>query len=348
MDLVYADLNIAYLVKGQFTSRQYLKVDDRGNLDVLVRGPFWPKNNSWGFARWIERFVDFVDHYLIHNTTPDLIHAHTYLGAIIAHQIKFKYQIPFVTTLHYSGWMDGSIRTLHQNLAIKALNNCNHILPVSRALFDHVKDICTSDHLVIPNFIDQDLFTLPESPIPPAPFTLLSVGDLIERKNWITLIDIFAGFAQEIPESRLVIIGEGPLRNKLEARIDHYGLKDQIHLPGMVHKSRIPSFYHQSHAYVHSSKIESFGITLLEALYCGLPVVAFDNGPTPEIVTKESGMIVPPGDNASFVNALIHLHENLTVYHPARIRRSAIDNFGMSSVIRKLNHVYQQVLGTSI
>ncbi|HWT11302.1 MAG TPA: glycosyltransferase family 4 protein [Allosphingosinicella sp.] len=117
----------------------------------------------------------------------------------------------------------------------------------------------------------------------PAPKTLLAVGRLEEQKDHMTLIGAFARLAERFPDWRLRIVGEGSLRQSLEAQVARLGLGERVSLPGAT--ARIDDEYVAAQLFAMPSSYESFGLTTAEALSHGLPVVGFADCPgTNELV----------------------------------------------------------------
>jgi glycosyltransferase involved in cell wall biosynthesis len=121
---------------------------------------------------------------------------------------------------------------------------------------------------------------------------LLSVGSLREQKDHITLVRAFSQIAKRLPEWDLRIVGEGGMRKIIESEISLLGMQDRIFLKGAT--SRIHCEYEQAQLCVIPSKYESLGLTTLEALAHGLPVVGFDDcsGTNTLIVSGENGILV--------------------------------------------------------
>lgn len=121
---------------------------------------------------------------------------------------------------------------------------------------------------------------------------LLSVGSLREQKDHITLVRAFSQIAKRLPEWNLRIVGEGGMRKIIESEISLLGMQDRIFLKGAT--SRIHCEYEQAQLCVIPSKYESLGLTTLEALAHGLPVVGFDDcsGTNTLIVSGENGILV--------------------------------------------------------
>lgn len=154
---------------------------------------------------------------------------------------------------------------------------------------------------VIPNAANWPLPELlpriePDAIFPAHRRLVLAVGRLEVQKGFDWLIEAFAMQALAHRDWDLVILGDGPERDRLQARIDAAGLAGRIHLPGRA--GNMPLWYQRADLYVMSSRFEGFPNTLLEALMYGVPAVSFDcdTGPRDIIDHEVNGLLVPRGD----------------------------------------------------
>ncbi len=113
---------------------------------------------------------------------------------------------------------------------------------------------------------------------------LVSVGHLIERKGHHLVIEALALLLRTYPDARLVIIGEGEERGRLERQIDQLGLAARVRLAGALPQAELPRWYAAADALVLASSREGWANVLLEAMACGTPVVATRIWGTPEVV----------------------------------------------------------------
>jgi len=130
---------------------------------------------------------------------------------------------------------------------------------------------------------------------PGEPPVVLSVGRLSRQKDFGTLLRAFARVADRRP-ARLVILGEGPDRRMLESLASRLGLEEAVALPGWV--ANPYPWMANAGVYVLSSSWEGLPSVLIEALYCGVPIVATDcvSGPREILDGGEHGLLVPVGD----------------------------------------------------
>lgn len=136
------------------------------------------------------------------------------------------------------------------------------------------------------------------------PPTVLAAGRLTAQKDFPTLLAAFAAVRRSRP-ARLVILGDGPLREELEELVARLGLSDDVSLPGFC-ANPYPAMS-AADVFVLSSRWEGSPGALIEAMYCGAPVVATDcpSGPRQILDGGRHGRLVPVGDAAAMADAIV-------------------------------------------
>jgi glycosyltransferase involved in cell wall biosynthesis len=172
--------------------------------------------------------------------------------------------------------------------------------------------------VVMPFGVDPGRMT-PAAP-PPAGDTggvrLISVGRLVWQKAYPLLLRACARLRERGVDLRLTIIGEGEERQALETLRDQLGLRDRVDLPGALAAAQVATALRAADLFVLSSVSEGFGMVLLEAMACGLPVVAPELNGLPEVVTDgDDGLLFRPGSDEALARAIEAL-----VADPARRR----------------------------
>ena len=143
--------------------------------------------------------------------------------------------------------------------------------------------------VVVPNLVRAPVaVTRPEGQ---APLQIVSLGRLHENKDFGLLIRAFAGLRRSGVEARLTIGGEGPERAALEALATSEGVADSVSFPGWIGDRA--AFFAQADLFVLSSRVEPFGIVVIEAMAHGVPVVATrTDGPLDILSQGETGLLV--------------------------------------------------------
>lgn len=136
----------------------------------------------------------------------------------------------------------------------------------------------------------------------------LFVGGLKRRKNLFFLLEIWRDVVRERGDARLLVVGSGPLRGRLARHASRLGIADHVVFTGYVPERDKVSYYNLADLLLFPSSMEGFGLTVAEAMSCGLPVVASDRGSLPELVPDGvGGFLAGPADRRSFVERTLLL-----------------------------------------
>jgi len=139
---------------------------------------------------------------------------------------------------------------------------------------------------------------------------ILGIGRLVNQKDFYTLLSSFALVKKSMPGAKLIILGEGPQREKLEEKILALGLKEHVAMPGFVDNPY--NYLYNASVFVLSSAWEGFGNVLVEAMATGTPVVSTDcpSGPAEILCDGKYGPLVSPGDIKGLATAIVKILEN--------------------------------------
>lgn len=160
--------------------------------------------------------------------------------------------------------------------------------------------------LSIPNSVPAPSVTASDASVK----TVIAAGRLATIKRYDLLVRAFAKVAGKHPDWRLRIYGDGSQRGKLRTLINDLGMYNQIHLMGVA--SPIEAEWVKGSFAAVTSDSESFGMTIVEAMRCGIPVLSTDCplGPREIIRHGEDGLLVTPGDVDSIADGLLRLMDN--------------------------------------
>ncbi len=140
---------------------------------------------------------------------------------------------------------------------------------------------------------------------PPKDGPILFCGRLNPEKGPLSLIDAFADLVRDRPDTRLVVVGDGPQRGAVEASIVAHGLAGHVTMIGTILPDRVAGWLDRCRMVVMPSLIEGFGLVAAEAAWRGRPVVASDvGGLRANIVHDETGLLVPPRDRQALTAAM--------------------------------------------
>jgi len=180
-------------------------------------------------------------------------------------------------------------------------------------------------------------------------FCIGCVGNFFPVKGHITMLQSLQRFAANVKDWRLVLIGEGPERSKLESFVDgHPEWKRRVSFLGLSH--RVPEMMNALDVYVLPSVAEGISNSLLEAMATGLPVIATATGGNPEVVIDgQSGLLFPVGDADALTDHLLLLEagrDRRRLLASEALRRVQKE-FSLESMIGKYTELYENLRRTS-
>lgn len=157
--------------------------------------------------------------------------------------------------------------------------------------------------------IEPERFANP-APLPEGGLRLAAIGRFVEQKGQMVLIRTMAQLVRDIPDIHLALIGDGEMRPDLEAAIAEHGLGANITLTGWLPENGVRAELARAHALVMPSFAEGLPMAVMEAMAAARPVIATCIAGTPELVVPgQTGWLVPAGDEAELVNAVISLSQ---------------------------------------
>ena len=160
----------------------------------------------------------------------------------------------------------------------------------------------------IPHVVDIQCFEK-ERKVKENKLVLLAAKALEAYSGYEILIDIFSEVKNEIEQVELWIVGDGPLREELSAKVKNMKLESVLFLGNIGHE-KIPEIMSQANIFVHTTMYESFGIALVEAMASSLPIVTFDVGGISEVLGSKSSYLVPYDDKRRFLQRVMSLISN--------------------------------------
>jgi L-malate glycosyltransferase len=199
--------------------------------------------------------------------------------------------------------------------------------------------------LVVPPGIDLEVFhPAPPGEQPQRP-NVLFLGGLERRKGVDTLLDAFEEVARSRPEVQLRLAGAGSLEPEIRARAAHEPLAGRVELLGRIGRGEVPALLRSSTMLAQPSLGEPFGMSALEALASGLPVVATDAGGLADLVPDGGNPKVPPGDATALARALDELLA-LAPEERAALgarNRALAETYSWKAAVDRMEEVYAEV-----
>ncbi len=187
---------------------------------------------------------------------------------------------------------------------------------------------------VAPNGVDVNFFT-PDSSCRDTFPTVVFVGRMVKEKDPFTLIEAFSLLRKLVPHARLILIGQGYLNTKLRQKVAASGLSKHIEFISGANDVR--PFLRRAWLFTLSSVSEGFPQVIIEAMSCGLPVVATSVGGIPEIIEHGvSGLLVEPRSPESLAQSMakLLLADDTRNSMGKKAREIAMERFSLEHVVK--------------
>ena len=277
----------------------------------------------------------------------DLIHVHvlTRMG-FIAHWQKNLNGTPYIITEHWSRYLPGNEFTgaLHQWWTKRIVRRAAMVTTASQVLADAMQShgLKNRRYELLPNVVDTDLF----KPIPhrnevPKIVHVSCFED--QSKNISGLLEAFQMMKDRDIAFQAVLIGEGMDWEAMIQKAFDLDLTDQVRFTGLLQGQDLVDELATGDFFVLPSHYETGGVVLLEAMACGLPVVATRVGALPEIVDGQNGVLVPDGDIKALAEAMETCCDTYYKYNAETLRSRIVERYSKEKVGKLLDEWYQSV-----
>lgn len=277
---------------------------------------------------------------------PGLLNAHNFRAQVFAWLCASRLDLPLVLTQH--GFTPRSLKQriyTRVSLLLCRSPRVRRVVCVAQSIarLHESAGVRARKLLVIPN-------GLPDEPALPAGSVseplLGFVGRLSAEKGPDLFLDAVIPLCHARPQLHAVLLGDGPERDALAARIAAAGLQERIHLAG--YQQDMPTWLARLSVLVLSSRTEGTPMILLEAMRAGVPVAAFGVGGVPDMLEDErSALLARPGDVAALGALVARLLDDrhLALRLTAEARRRQLDQYHLPTLAQRWDQLYLAAAG---
>ena len=306
-------------------------------------------------------------HSALHNRLedfkPDIVHCHhPYLIGSTAVRVAKKFDLPLVYTQHtmyeqYTHYVPVGSEKLKEfvvNLSTGYSNMADMVIAPSDSIAEIIRRRGVQTPIeVIPTGIDIKQFAAgsgqalrQEFDIVPDAWVVGHLGRLAPEKNLDFLSEAVAAFLLKEPRAHFVVVGYGPSQKPMNEFFTRKGLQDRVHFAGKRKGRKLSDAYHAMDVFAFSSKSETQGLVVAEAMACGVPVVALDAPGVREVVTDGvNGYLLSREDSAAFADALARFFSAAsdTKKQFGTQARQTAEQFTTDKCVSRLLAVYEQL-----
>jgi len=278
---------------------------------------------------------------------PDVVHVHEPFTPSTSMLTAVVSAAPVVAT-HHAHLERSRLMELASPVLRTVRRRLSAQVAVSRAAAAFLSRAVPGDVEVVPNGLDVRTFAEPRAAATGLPGSrrILWVARLDPQKGFPVMVRAFARLAGELEDLALVVAGDGRDREALGTLAD--ADRARVAMLGSVPHADLPAYHAAADVFASpATGQESFGITLVEAMAAGLPVVASDIAGYREVLTHEvEGLLVPPNDPGALASALrrVLTDEGLASRLAAAGRRRA-ETFSWEAIVPRLEAIYDRVAG---
>lgn len=288
---------------------------------------------------------------------PSLVHMYVILYAgILAPWIKKRYRLRIVMTEHWTAFYDYAAHNLYQYPALvqklikKLYKSVDHLMPVADALARQIKPWAPAvQQTVIPNVVNTSIFSSEISPENQCSgiekrrkMRFLHVSSMEYQKNPEGILLAFESVLKKGTFAELWLVG--PVRASLQTMINNSELlSGAVQVKGEVPYKDVAAYMRKAHCLLMFSRFENLPCVILEALCCGLPVIATDVGGVKEIINPSNGILINSEDVKALEAAITSIVNNYDQYKMQKISKDAIENYNYSSIAKRISKIYNEV-----
>ncbi len=325
----------------------------------ILRVPAIQNFNGTDFSVRIP--IPFVVDQKIDAFQPDVIHSHHpfLLGDAALRAARYR-DLPLVFTHHtlyekYTHYVSSTSETMKRlaiNLSTEYANLCTHVVAPSDSVARLIrKRGVTSPITEIPTGVDVDFFADGDGPafrkadrIPEDALVIGHLGRLAPEKNLTFLSEAISGFLKGRMDAVFLVVGAGPSESEMKETFEGEGIADRLLLAGKQTGDSLRNAYAAMDLFVFSSRSETQGMVLTEAMASGTPVIALDASGAREVVRdRENGRLLPkdasPEDFADAVSGAVQDPDRLSRWSEGA--RKTAREFSRRRSAEKLENVYR-------
>ena len=336
------------LLSDKSTKDRVKVINDNGIKTYrLIQGKI-PKTGNIGTAIAFRKGLRKIYKELIKEENIDIVHLHSCIwGGLGGAFIAKKLNVPLVITEHSSYYRRFKVNFFEKQIIKYSLNKAKKVISVSNYLKKDVKKYYNGNIDVIPNMVNCEEFLCTQSinKTNNKKFTFMTLCYLKKNKGVDILIRAFSNYFKE-ENVQLIVAGDGPERGNLEKLSVDLEISDKVIFKGSLSRDEVKNAMNNCNVFVLASRVETFGVVLIEALASGKPIISTKNGGANDIVNDKNGNLVNIDDIDEFGESMYSIYKDYSKYNSFEIREDCIKRYSKETVIEKILSIYSKIKGS--
>jgi glycosyltransferase involved in cell wall biosynthesis len=352
---LFMPVHVVFIVKDRNKSlAKSIRIEEKttGNLTETIIY-YTSKNYRVGFIerlmsiwKYDSVFKQFFSKLISQNGKPSAVHVHVpYKAGLIALWFKKKYNLNYYVTEHWAGYDKTNTDNFFSRPALfryvtkKILSNSKNVICVSEDLAFKLSSITPSIKTkVIPNTVNEKLFYFEKNTHQVFKF-IHHISAWRGQKNTEGLIRVLSEFHKKRQDWECIMYG--PVQPELAELVIALGLVKHIKFTGEISYQKVGEIVRSASAFITFSNYENQPCSILEALCCGVPVIATNVGGIPEIVNSQNGILVEPKNELQLLHAIEMIMEKYNNYNQQAIAEDSKNKFSFHTVGKQLSLLYR-------
>lgn len=302
------------------------------------------------YRKSLEAYLEAFGELISGGWKPDIIHAHSVnLAGLVAHSIKVVYGIPYVITEHMPFALCNYPACMRKDIR-QAFLEADVALSLG---YDMVRQLGMNDIDIeanlIHNLVDDEMFSrLCAAYRPGNPLRLISIGGAVHYKDQRTLLRALLELRRRKIPFTLTLIGlkaYGGLYDETIEFIKNNDLESSVAVIDLIERNEVCGFLVNHDVFVMTSIFETFCVSIIEALACGLPVITTNHGGgSVDLISDDTGFVVPVRDYLGVAEALESIYLGMACFEPRLVRHRVVSICGTNAFKQRLTTYYERAM----
>ncbi len=300
------------------------------------------------FLKWNKLLRKTIKRYVKENGKPGIVHVHVPMKAgLIARWIKRKYDVSYVVSEQSAHYKMGSHddffdkNFIYRKEMARVYREATAVTNVSAAVGNTIKELFNLSHVqTINNTVDTSLFNYEDSDN--KTFRFIHVSTLTEsQKNVTGILTAIKKLSKKRQDFEFIIVG--PANKEFRELIKTSGIENFVKLTGEISYADVSKQMKQASSLVLFSRYENLPCVIVEALCCGIPVIATDVGGIKELINENNGMLVQSENENELTESMDHMINKYNNYDRKQIATNAGEKFSYSTIGKQFNTLYREI-----